>query len=127
MAAVQTSETRERGAVAIEFALLLPVLLAFVLGVIEFGLAFNAQISVTSAAREGARVLALGGDQAEVAARVNEAAPSLDPNLISVSATAPCVPGQPSAVVVTYAYDTLFYWGNDTWTLTGSGDMRCGG
>ena len=123
---MRISESREQGAVAIEFGLLLPVLLAFVLGIIEFGLAFNAQITVTSAAREGARVLALGGDQSEVEDRVNEAAPSLNGQL-TVTATAPCAPGQPSPVVVTYAYETLFYWGSDTWTLTGSGDMRCGG
>lgn len=118
---------QEQGAVAIEFALLLPTLLAFVFGIIEFGVAFNAQITVTSAAREGARELALGGTAAEVEARVESAAPSLDPALITVTATSPCTPGQPSTVVVTYAYDTLFYWGNDTWTLTGTGDMRCGG
>ncbi len=72
-------------------------------------------------------MLALGGDPAEVDARVKEAASLLDPALITVNATAPCAPGQPSPVVVTYTYDTLFFWGNDTWTLTGSGDMRCGG
>ena len=45
----------ERGAAAVEFAFVLPVLLLLVLGLIEFSLLFNAQISVTNAAREGAR------------------------------------------------------------------------
>lgn len=124
---MRASQNRERGAVAIEFALLLPVLLAFVFGIIEFGLAFNAQISITSASREGARLLALGGDQAQVEARVKQAAPSLDPGRITVTAIAPCVPGLPAPVVATYEYDTLFSWGNDTWDITGSGNMRCGG
>lgn len=40
----------------VEFALLLPVLLMLILGMIEYGWLLNAKITVTSAAREGARV-----------------------------------------------------------------------
>ncbi|MFH5836644.1 TadE/TadG family type IV pilus assembly protein [Proteiniclasticum sp. C24MP] len=43
----------------VEFALVLPILLLFLLGIIEFGWLFNARISLTSAAREGARVAAV--------------------------------------------------------------------
>ena len=46
---------RKRGAVAIEFALLVPVLLMVVLGAIDFGWFFFCQLSVSNAAREGAR------------------------------------------------------------------------
>jgi len=49
----------EEGQSLVEFALVLPVLLMFLLGIIEFGWLFNAQISMTSAAREGARILAI--------------------------------------------------------------------
>jgi Flp pilus assembly protein TadG len=41
----------ERGAVAVEMALLLPVLLLILIGVIEFGRALNVQVSLTEAAR----------------------------------------------------------------------------
>lgn len=50
----------DRGAVAVEFALLLPLLLIVIFGVIDFGRALNAQITITQAAREGARLAALG-------------------------------------------------------------------
>ncbi len=50
----------ERGASAVELALLLPVLLILIGGIIDFGRAFSAQASITSAAREGARMAALG-------------------------------------------------------------------
>ena len=51
----------DRGAAAVEFALLLPLLVLLVFGMIDFGRAINAQITITQAAREGARVLALPG------------------------------------------------------------------
>jgi Flp pilus assembly protein TadG len=43
------------GQALVEMALILPVVLLLVLGMIEFGRAFNAHQAVTDAAREGAR------------------------------------------------------------------------
>ena len=45
---------RHRGAVALEFALILPLLITIVLGCIDFGRYAYTYISVTNAAREGA-------------------------------------------------------------------------
>ena len=45
----------ERGAVAAEFALLLPVLLMILLGTIEFGMIMYSRELITNASREGAR------------------------------------------------------------------------
>jgi hypothetical protein len=50
------SETR--GAVAVEFALILPVLLMLVFGIFEFGMLFRADLTVSQAARSGARTAA---------------------------------------------------------------------
>ena len=46
---------RERGAAAVEFALILPLFLLLVLGTIDFGYYFFVSEVVTNAAREGAR------------------------------------------------------------------------
>jgi Flp pilus assembly protein TadG len=53
----------ERGASAVEFALLLPFLLLLVGGIIDLGRLFYTQNIVVNAAREGARMMALGYPQ----------------------------------------------------------------
>ena len=47
---------RERGAVAVEAALVTPLLVLLVFGIIEFGLFFKDLLGVTSAVRAGARI-----------------------------------------------------------------------
>jgi len=49
----------EKGASAVEFALILPILIILVFGIVEFGIAFNNYITITHAAREGARIAAV--------------------------------------------------------------------
>ena len=117
----------ERGAAAVEFALILPVLVLLIFGIIEFGRGYNAKIEITGAAREGARVLAVGsGDPAAAAIG---AAPTLDSGKLSVTASAsPCVPGSSATVTVAYPFEyNVPLFGAATVTLTSKGVMRCGG
>jgi Flp pilus assembly protein TadG len=46
----------ERGTAALELAILLPVLLTILFGIIDWGYVFYVDLSLTNAAREGARV-----------------------------------------------------------------------
>jgi Flp pilus assembly protein TadG len=55
----------DRGAAAVEFALIVPILLILVFGIVDFGLAMFSQNMVGNAAREGARTASLGGTQAQ--------------------------------------------------------------
>lgn len=50
---------RDEGQALVEFALITPFLLVFLVGIIEFGRAWNAHQVVTDAAREGARKAAV--------------------------------------------------------------------
>lgn len=52
----------EEGAAAVEFALVVPLLLTLLFGIVEFGAAYNAQIVVTNAAREAARAATVAGE-----------------------------------------------------------------
>ena len=66
-----TMRNPDRGAAAVEFALVLPVLLLLVFGIVDFARAYNAQITLSEAAAQGVRTLAVGGTtaQAETAVR----------------------------------------------------------
>ncbi len=53
-------DKNQNGAAAVELALLLPVLIAIIFGISQFGIAFNNWIIITNAAREGARLASVG-------------------------------------------------------------------
>jgi Flp pilus assembly protein TadG len=97
---------RERGTAAVEFALLLPVLLLLVFGIIDFGRALNAQITLTQAAREGARLVALG--EPNVVARTQAAAADLSPVTVTVTASCPSGAGPDADASVTTSYAFSF-------------------
>lgn len=64
----------EKGATAIEFALILPVFIIIIFAVFQFGIVFNNWIALTYAAREGARMAAVDEyDEAVVRQRVPSA------------------------------------------------------
>ena len=51
----------DRGVAAVEFALVLPLLVLLICGIIDFSRAFNTQLTLSDAAAEGTRMLATGG------------------------------------------------------------------
>ena len=75
----------ERGQAMVELALVLPVLLLLLLGIAQFGLIFSSQLTLQNAVREGARIGAVGGDDAAIDNAVLNAASTLDPNKLSVT------------------------------------------
>lgn len=126
---------REAGAAAIEMALVLPILLVLVFGIVDFGRAYNAKVSLTQAAREGARVRSLGGDAAATTTRVQQAAGFLPAADVSVGAGAACpanpLPADVVTVTATYTFQFVTPIGAlaglaaGPITLTGTGVMRC--
>jgi Flp pilus assembly protein TadG len=127
------SSRRDHGAVAVEFALVLPLLLILVFGIIDFGRLFNAQVNLTQAAREGARLAALGNPTSVVISRTTAAAPSLSG--LSVTVT-PCAAGatQTTDAVVVVSYTLTFSTPMvglvglpSTKVLTGTAHMPCQG
>lgn len=125
----------DRGAAVVELALVLPLLLFLVFGLVDFGRALNAQILLTQAARVGARLDSL--NQPNVASQTQAAAQPLSSVSVSVTACPANPTSADNAVVVTseqFSYitpigpiATLFSSGGvgSPITLTGRGVMPC--
>lgn len=58
--------THEKGQSLVEFALLLPVMLLMLLGLIQFAMVFSGYISVSNAAKEGVRQAIVGTNDEDV-------------------------------------------------------------
>ena len=82
----ETRQRGERGAALIEFAILTPLLVLLLLGIIEFGWLFGQFNDVRHATREGARFAAVnGGTENDIAARVCAAVDGFDAGLESLT------------------------------------------
>lgn len=98
----------EKGQSLVEFALVLPLFLVLVFAIVDFGMGFHAWITVTNAAREGARVGAVGADAATIEQRVRDTADTLDQTQLQVVVTnAQGPPGESVVVQVEYQYDLI--------------------
>jgi Flp pilus assembly protein TadG len=125
----------ERGAAAVEFALVLPLLVLLVVGIADFGRAYYLQTTLSAAAREGVRAMALKNDPAAARTAARAAADTLtlsDAQIVVVpSSTGSCLstPASTVTATVTISYSTTYvsrYFGA-TLNLQGKGVMRCGG
>ena len=81
---------REEGQAVIEMALILPVLLLLIAGIVKFGLVYNNHIILTDSVRVGSRQLALGRGLPDACApavkRLKDSAENLDTSKIVVAA-----------------------------------------
>lgn len=67
----------DRGQSTVEFALVLPLILLLLLGLLQVGLLLKDQLLVAAAAREGAREAAVTPDATRIEAAAGRAAPGL--------------------------------------------------
>jgi Flp pilus assembly protein TadG len=130
-----------RGAAAVEFAIVLPLVLLLVCGIVDVGRMLDRQLTLTNAAREGARWVALG--QGNPSTRVASALGGQIPAANVAITWSPCPANPPPSSTTnttvtlsnTYTLITplnvisgLFGGGiPGSVTITGQGVMRCGG
>jgi len=119
------------GATAVEMALVLPVLVALTFGIIDFGRVFNTEIQLSQAAREGARIAALGAPNysaTDATDRAKAAAPApAFGGSGSIGATATICPASPAttadgSVTVTYTFKGILF---PSTVLTQTARMKC--
>jgi Flp pilus assembly protein TadG len=136
----------ERGANLVEFAIVLPLLLLILAGVVDFGYAFHDYIIITNAGREGARVASRlpcrTGDatqraslDAQIRSAVNADAVMLKPggtttivitpNPVGAGTVCPAAAGSPFSVRVTRDFPVLLgsFVGQPTLTLSSQTSM----
>jgi Flp pilus assembly protein TadG len=134
------SQTSERGAVALELAIVLPILILLVFGIVAFGRGYNANVELRGAGREGARALALGATGTQAESKVQSGAPGLSSGSgITFPATNPdgttnpttCgtgdgVSGKNAEITANYQLSyTIPLLSSGTWPIQVTGVMRC--
>lgn len=117
----------DRGAAAVELALVLPILVVLLFGMVEFSLAYNTLTSLNHAAREGVRELAVTRDGAKALTAAAGALDTVSASKVQFTAST-CTDGLPATVTATYSFDVQIpLFPKATIPLTGRGVMRCGG
>jgi len=69
---------KDRGQASVEFALVLPLVLIVLLGLLQVGIFMLEKLQVSGAAREGAREAAVTSDRDRIENAAKRAAPTLD-------------------------------------------------
>lgn len=105
-----------------EFALVLPLFLLILAGIVDFGMGLATSITVTNAAREGARLGAVNPNTAAITARVEAVASGLDLSRLAVTTSclqlsgstyvactgSPWQAGDSMVVTATYTYQMIW-------------------
>ena len=121
-----------------EFALLVPLLMVLVLGIAEFGRAYHAQTTLSQAAREGVRVMALDNSRSDAVNATTEAAKPLavttsqvavrvmsGTNTITACPSGGSTTSATAHVEITYSHTYITGLFGSAVTLKGKGVMRC--
>lgn len=112
-----------RGATVLEFALVAPVLLAMLLGIVMLGMLFLAQAGLRSAVEDAARYATIWPkpSQAQIEARITARRFGMDPANI-VAPTVTFTSASPSYVTITMGYNITINYvlGTKTIALTES-------
>ena len=90
---MKRKHSNQKGSAAVEFALVLPILLVLVFGIVEFSLALYDKAVITNASREGARAGIVFGDP-------------------------PLTDGEISSIVSSYCQNRLITFGTPTQVTT---------
>lgn len=123
----------DSGAEVVEFAVIVPLLFAFITAFISFGFVFMSQITLTQAAREGARYAAICKTDPACLANVNQKIKDHAPGVTiqdgNIDVTNCVDSGNTDAtVVITYQWKiNIPPFGSTGLTLHGKASTPCGG
>ncbi len=120
---------RRWGGATVEMAVVTPLLLTMLLGIIEYGWVFSVRQALTTAAREGARTAALpGSTEEDIEGRVAAflAPMGLDTYTVQITRSTPFDPTETVHLTVPYADVTLVggFFGSTDFNLGATCSMR---
>lgn len=115
----------ERGAAMVELALVLPILVLLLVGIVEAGRAYGANVALQGAARDGARLVALGSPTPTVEQAVLGTAGPAEVTSVAVSPCAGTGRGDAQVVVQARHQWRLPFVDLGTSTLTATARMPC--
>jgi Flp pilus assembly protein TadG len=128
---LRTELRSDDGQALVEMAMVLPILIAVVLGIAQFGVAYNNYVTLTDATRAGARKAAVsrfvGDAGASAVATVKSSATNLTASKLSVSVTSTnwTVPGSDVTVTASYPYSiNILGWTVKSGNLTSTQNER---
>jgi len=134
---IRARKKGEKGQALVEFTLLVPIFLLLLFAIIDFGMGFYSWITVTNAAREGARLGVVMATSQQIEDRVYQTAdlPNESTQMTVTVTNAQGQPGESVVVKVDYDYDLItplagivsFISGNvigPTLTFSSTAEMR---
>lgn len=122
-AAMTRRSHRERGVAAVEFALVVPILMTIIIGIVEFGLAFNYRTQLNNATQVAARSYAIDRNWDVAKANVTGMAPgaTVSKSIDCTGATA----GTMVTVTATVVRPTITKLFGANFTYQGVGVAQC--
>ncbi|MFD3157177.1 TadE/TadG family type IV pilus assembly protein [Haloimpatiens sp. FM7330] len=100
----------KNGQSLVEFAIIFPLILLVVMAIAEFGMIFNAYLTINNAAREGARAGIVGTSDVEIQNLVLAASPNLESQNLTIIITpneTSRTSGETLTVTLNYTYHTI--------------------
>ncbi|MDP4088804.1 MAG: pilus assembly protein [Bacillota bacterium] len=76
---------RKKGQALVEFAIILPVIMLLLMGILQFGMMLNSYLEVQNAAREGARTGIVGSTDTGIRNQITAISPGLDSRNMTIS------------------------------------------
>jgi Flp pilus assembly protein TadG len=100
----------EKGQSLVEFALILPILLILLFGIVDFARAFNVFLTLDHTGREVARLISIGGEEEAINQKITSSIGALDSTKLKIeypNGKTNLASGTEAKVILTYTFSFI--------------------